>query len=84
MATTETETTTGQPKRVGSYADRRIVAQRVDGSVQLRDEPAGGQGRTYLIEPNLDLMSELQALVADYKAIASRIEDVPMARCWWF
>jgi len=83
MATAETDTTTGQPKRVGSYADRRIVAQRVDGNVQLRDEPAGGQGRTYLIEPNLGLMSELKALVADYKATASRIEDVPMAHCWW-
>lgn len=83
MATTETDTTTGQPRSVGSYANRIIVAQRVDGSVQLRDEPASGQGRSYLIEPNLDLMSELKALVADYQATAQRVEDVPMKRCWF-
>lgn len=48
---TATERTSGQPNRIGAYADRTIVAQRVDGHVQLRDEPATGQGHSYLIEP---------------------------------
>jgi hypothetical protein len=64
MATSETSTT-GKPTRVGGYADRAIIAQRVYGVVQLRDEPAEGDGRSYLIEPDLTVMAELKALVAD-------------------
>ncbi len=49
-----------------------------DGHVQLREEPANGQGRSYLIESRVGLVSELIALVDDYEATAQRIEDVPM------
>lgn len=81
MATTSEAT--GCPTKLGAYANRAIVAQRIDGTVQLRDEPANGDGRSYLIEPNVGAMTELQALVADYKATAERIDDVPMKRTWF-
>jgi hypothetical protein len=51
--------------------------------VQLHDEPADRQGRSYLIEPNISLITELKAIVADYTATAARTEDIPMARCWF-
>ncbi len=74
---------TGQPNQIADYADRRLVAQRVDGIVQLRDEPAGAGGRRYLIEPDVGSMSELRALADDYVATAERIDDIPMLRCWF-
>lgn len=82
MATTPTYPP-GKPTTLGRYSDRAIVRQRVDGVVQLRDEPADGEGRSYLIEPEVDELSELQGIVDDYKAVAERIEDVPMKRCWF-
>jgi hypothetical protein len=82
METSETSTT-GRPTRVGSCADRAIIAQRVDGVVELRDEPAEGDGNTYLIEPELIVMAGLKALVADYTATAARIDDIPMKRTWY-
>ncbi len=72
-----------QPNQIATYADRRLVAQRVEGIVQLRDEPAGAGGRRYLIEPDVGSMSELQALADDYVATAERIDDIPMQRCWF-
>lgn len=81
MATTSEAT--GSPTKRASYADRAIVAQRVDGNVQLRDEPASGDGRSYLIEPAISAMAELDAIVTDYLATAERIDDIPMKRSWF-
>lgn len=82
MASTD-DHNTGEPTQVGAYADRVIIAQRVNGTLQLRDEPADGEGSGYLIESAITVMAELEALVADYTATAERIEDVPMKRTWF-
>ena len=86
MATPTTKPTTGIPRKLGRYTadtgDRRIIGQRIDGTVQLRDEPATGSGRSYLIEPELTSMGELQAIVEDYLVKAKRLGYVPM-HGWW-
>ncbi len=80
-----TNATTGEPRELARYhADigvRRVVGQRVEGTVQLRDEPVGGAGRSYLIEQALESMSELEAIVTDYVQFANRKGFVPM-RGW--
>lgn len=82
MATPTLQKPTGQPRELARYTadvgQRRIVAQRVHGTVQLRDEPAEATGRRYLIEPALDSMAELEAIVADYVQLAARKGYVPM------
>jgi len=82
MATQTVQTTAGQPRELARYdadvGERRIVAQRVDNIVQLRDEPSEGNGRSYLIEPRVDSMAELDAIVDDYVAKADRLGWVPM------
>ena len=39
--------------------------------------PADGAGRSYLVEPEIASMAELEALVADYLAKARRLGYVP-------
>ncbi len=84
MATHTAQTTTppGEPRELARYhadiGERRVVGQRIDGTVQLRDEPAAATGRSYLIEPALDSMSELEAIVTDYVQLANRKGFVPM------
>ena len=62
-------------------ANECIVGQRVNGVVRVSDVPAGGRGRAYLIERELehDGYDALNALVADYLAQAAQLGDVPMA-----
>ncbi len=81
MATTAKRT--GEPTKVGAYADRELIAHRVKGTVELRDEPACGKGRRYIIEAELTSMAELRAIVADYTATAARIEGIPMQSWFW-
>jgi hypothetical protein len=61
--------------------ERVLYGQRVDGVVRVTDVPAGGRGRAYLVERELeqDGYEALQALVADYLDQAALLEDVPMA-----
>ncbi len=84
MATTPQPTATGTPRELARYhadvGERRIVGHRVDGTVQLRDEPAEGAGRRYVIEPDLTSLAELEAIVADYVAMAKRKGYIPMWR----
>ena len=86
MATHTAEPTATPPRELARYTadigERRIVGERVDGIVQLRDEPATGVGRSYLIEPQLKSMAELQAIVDDYLAKARQLGYVPM-HGWW-
>jgi len=82
MATT-TAKRTGDPTKVGTYADRELIGHRVNGTVELRDEPASGKGRRYIIEAQLTSLAELKAIVADYTATADRIEGIPMKRTWF-
>jgi hypothetical protein len=59
---------------------RVLYGQRVDGVVRLIDRPLDGQGRSYLVERELeqDGNDALTALVADYIQ-QSRVHDqVPM------
>ncbi len=79
MATT-TAKRTGDPTKVGAYADRDLIAHRVQGSVELRDEPASGKGRRYIIESELTTMAELRAIVDDYLDTADRAGEIPMKR----
>ena len=60
---------------------RVLYGQRVNGVVRVTDVPAGGRGRAYLVERELeqDGYDALKALVADYVDQAGLLEDVPMA-----
>lgn len=49
-----------------SDGEHVIYGQRVLGVVRLVDEPADGDGRRYVIEHELTVMGELEAIVADY------------------
>jgi hypothetical protein len=60
---------------------RVLLLQCVDGDLQLVDIPAGGTGRSYLIERGLeqDGPGAVNALVVDYLGQSRRLGDVPMA-----
>ncbi len=66
---------------VPSAGERIIQGQRVNGVVRLVDVPASGRGRSYLIERELerDGYAALQALVADYLAVAAKLHEIPVA-----
>ena len=82
MTTDTAEQTTGRPQRLASYTadvgERILVGQRLEGAVRVSDVPADGRGRSYLVEPEIGSMAELEALVADYKAKAQKLGYVPM------
>lgn len=85
MATDTAEQTTGRPQRLASYTadvgERMLVGQRVDGNVRIPDVPADRRGPSFLVEPAVGSMDEIEALVADYKAKAERLGYVPMHGC---
>lgn len=62
-----------------SAGERIVYAQRVLGVVRLVDEPADGDGRRYVIERELTVMAELEALVADYLEQAQMWDVIPAA-----
>lgn len=62
-----------------SAGERVIYGQRVRGVVRLVDVPADGSGRRYLIERELTVMAELEAIVADYLDQASAWNMIPAA-----
>ena len=64
-----------------SDRERIVYAQRVLGVVRLVDEPADGDGRRYVIERELTVMAELEALVADYLDQATTWGVIPAAGC---
>jgi hypothetical protein len=74
---------THQPVELGRYTlasgERIIQRQRVLGVVRLIDIPATGDGRRYLIERELTVMAELDAIVADYLDQAARWHTIPAA-----
>ena len=61
--------------------ERVIYGQRVLGVVRLVDHPADGHGRRYLIERELTVMAELEAIVADYLRQAAAWNVIPAAGC---
>jgi hypothetical protein len=74
---------TGTRREMARYriasGERAIHAQRVDGAVRLTDKPAAGSGRSYLIESDLHVMVELEAIVADYLEQAAIWNVIPAA-----
>jgi hypothetical protein len=62
-----------------SAGERVIYGQRVLGVVRLLDEPATSDGRRYLIERELTVMAELEAILADYLDQAARWQVIPAA-----
>lgn len=81
------KTGTNDPVERGRYTvgghERVLWAERVQGRVCLTDAPPEGQrGRPHLIEDDLTLMDELDAIVADYLAQAEKHRDIP-ARVLW-
>jgi hypothetical protein len=83
-----------QPSRVGptnarvelaryrlSAGERVVYGRRVLGVVRLVDEPADGNGRRYVIERELTVMAELEAIVADYLEQAAAWDVIPASGC---
>jgi hypothetical protein len=74
---------TNERVELGRYTitagERVIYGQRVLGVVRLVDAPAGGPGRRYVIERDLTLMAELEAVVEDYLDQAARWGVIPAA-----
>jgi hypothetical protein len=59
--------------------ERVIYGQRVDGIVRVVDRPGAPGGRAYLVERGLETKSELDALIADYRVTAERLQAIPMS-----
>ena len=76
---------TNAPVELGRYTlasgERVIQGQRVLGVVRLVDIPASGDGRRYLIERELTVMAELDAIVADYLEQAAAWDVIPASGC---
>ena len=64
-----------------SAGERVICGQRVLGVVRLVDEPADGNGRRYIIERELTVIAELEAIVADYLEQAAAWDVIPASGC---
>ena len=75
----------GERTELGRYAvssgERVLYGQRINGGVRITDRPATGDGRSYLVERELeqDGYSALKALVADYIEQAHKLDAIPMA-----
>jgi hypothetical protein len=61
--------------------ERVIYGQRVLGVVRLVDVPADGNGRRFIIERELTVMAELEAIVADYLEQAATWDVIPASGC---
>lgn len=85
-------TTTAQPTR-GTHPERLRQAPATcawptsgDGSapaesVRVTDRPASEGGRAYLVERGLETKNELDALIADYREQAGKLNCPPMSVC---
>jgi hypothetical protein len=62
-----------------STGARVIYGQRVLGVMRLVDHPADEHGRRYIIERELTVMAELEAIVADYVQQALTWDAIPAA-----
>lgn len=85
MTAIATQPEIGKRYAVARYQDgkRVIVAQRFDDRTQVTDVSLAG-GRSYLVEPDIGSLPELEALVADYLAKAGQLGCCPMIPGrWW-
>ena len=85
MTTIATQQPAGQRYAVARYAEgkRVIVAQRIKDRTQVTDVSLTG-GRSHVIEPQIDSLAELEALVADYLARAEQLGHCPMTPGGWW
>ncbi len=81
--TAPTARATNDRVELGRYTirdgERVIYGQRILGVVRLVDVPATGHGRRYVIERELTVMAELEAIVEDYIDQAVRWQVIPAA-----
>jgi hypothetical protein len=88
MNTTVSEPVTGEPELRATYnsdeGTRQLVGQRIKGRVALSDIPIGSRGKVYLVERHVHCMHELEALEADYLALAARLGRPPLRSDWIF
>ena len=74
---------TNEPVELARYTvsngERVIHGQRVLDVVRLVDDPACGEGRHYVIERELTVMAELDAILADYLEQARLWNVIPAA-----
>jgi hypothetical protein len=82
IAPTPAERATNERVELARYiistGERVIYGQRVLGVVRLVDYPADGHGRRSIIERELTVMAELEAIVADLQQ-ASTWDAIPAA-----
>jgi hypothetical protein len=80
---TSARTRTNQRVELARYTittgERVIYGQRVLGVVRLVDAPPGARGRRYVIERELTVMAELEAIVTDYLQQAATWDTIPAA-----
>ena len=73
----------GERVELGRYrisaGERVVYGQRLLGVVRLVDHPADGHGRRYVIERELTVMVELEAILADYLRQAAIWDQIPAA-----
>jgi len=64
-----------------SGGERVLYSRRIDGCVTIVDGPGSGAGRSYLVERDVEVdgLSALQALIADYVEQARELDEIPMA-----
>jgi hypothetical protein len=62
-----------------STGPRVLLGERHAGLVRVTDRPENGNGRSYRVEPGVEL-DGLDALLSDYIAQARLLDEVPMAR----
>lgn len=64
--------------------ERILYGQRVNGVVRITDRPANGDGRSYLVERELEqdgtgAKAAMDALIDDYLDQAVELDEVPIA-----
>jgi hypothetical protein len=75
---------TGERTELARYSvsggERVLYGQRINGTVRITDRPAAGDGRSFLVERELeqDGYSALKALIADYIEQAHTLDAIPM------
>jgi hypothetical protein len=86
MAATSTTPTTSKPEVRATYecdeGTRQLVGQRINGRVALSDVPVSDVGKVYLLERHGTSMAELEAIEADYLALAATLRRPPLRSEW--
>ena len=86
MSATAPKPAAGEPQVLATYecdeGTRKLVGQRINGTVALSDVPAGGTGKVYLVERHVPCMGELDGLLGDYLALAAQLQRPPLRSDW--